>query len=274
MTDRVEIAGLNIYPVKACRGIARETLKLAATGFERDRHWMIVRPTGRFVTQRDLPRLALIETAVFAGGLRLAAPGMPEIEVEERTADASRDVVVWRDTCLGIDQGEPVAVWLTRFLGVELRLVAFDGKRERVINPQWTGTARAITEFSDAFAILAISEASLVDLNTRLARPLPMERFRTNVVLAGIGPYEEDRIDELRRDGVRLRFVKPCIRCSVTTTNQATGVVEGDEPLRTLKTYRWSKELSGIMFGQNAIVIDGVGRELKVGEQLDVIWRT
>jgi uncharacterized protein YcbX len=101
-----------------------------------------------------------------------------------------------------------------------------------------------------------------------------MERFRPNVVLAGLEPYGEDRIEELRGSGVRLRLVKPSIRCSITTTDQATGRLDGDEPLRTLKTYRWSKELLGIAFGQNAIVIEGAGRELKVGGELDIIWRT
>jgi uncharacterized protein YcbX len=274
MKARTRIAALSVYPVKSCRAIACDSLRLAAGGFERDRHWLIVRPDGRFVTQRELPRLAVIETALTANGLRLVAPGMPPIEVEERAAGESRQVVVWSDSCRAFDQGEAVAAWLARFLGAELRLVAFDARHERVSNPAWTGAARATTEFSDGFAILALSEASLEDLNGRLPRPLPMERFRPNVVLAGLEPYGEDRIEELRGSGVRLRLVKPSIRCSITTTDQATGRLDGDEPLRTLKTYRWSKELLGIAFGQNAIVIEGAGRELKVGGELDIIWRT
>jgi len=274
MTTSARIAALSIYPAKSCRGIVCNSLRLAASGFERDRHWMIVRRDGRFVTQRELPRLAVIETALTANGLRLAAPGMPSIEVEERAAGPSGEVVVWRDSCRAFDQGETVASWLTRFLGTELRLVAFDARHERVSNPVWTGAARATTEFTDGFAILAICEASLEDLNRRLARSLPMERFRPNIVLAGIDAYGEDRIDELRRAGVRLRVVKPCTRCSITTTDQATGAVDGDEPLRTLKTYRWSRELHGVMFGQNVIVIEGAGRELNVGDELDIIWRT
>jgi uncharacterized protein YcbX len=273
MPERARISGLNVYPVKSCRAIASPKLRLAQTGFERDRHWMIVRPGGRFVTQRELPRLALVTTAFTRNGLRLSAPGMPDIEVAERTDGAADPVVVWRDTCRAFDQGAAVSEWLTRFMGTELRLVAFDAGEERVSKPQWTGEIRALTQFADAFAILVISEASLADLNTRLAKPLPMERFRPNIVLDGLEPYDEDRIAELTLDGVRLRLVKPCDRCSVTTTNQSTGEVEGDEPLRTLKTYRWSKELKGVVFGQNVIVIEGAGRELKVGDELDIIWR-
>ena len=133
------------------------------------------------------------------------------------------DVVIWRDTCRGIDQGEAVAAWLTSFLGEQLRLVAFDGRRERVSSPQWTGATHAVTEFADAFALLAISEGSLADLNGRLTRALPMDRFRPNIVLAGIDAYDEDRIHELRLDGLCLRVVKPCMRCSITTTNQRDG---------------------------------------------------
>jgi uncharacterized protein len=273
MTDRARIAGLHVYPIKSCRGISRPALKLAATGFEQDRHWLIVRPDGRFVTQRELPRMALIEAALTPKGLRLAAPGMVGLEVPERTGAVSEPVVIWRDTCRAIDQGEAAAAWVTRYLGTDLRLVAFDSREERVSSPQWTGGTHAITQFADAFALLAISSASLDDLNRRLVRALPMERFRPNVVLDGLDAYAEDRIAELRRGGVRLRIVKPCARCSITTTNQVTGEVEGDEPLRTLKSYRWSKDLMGVLFGQNAIVVEGVGQELAVGEEFDIIWR-
>jgi uncharacterized protein YcbX len=273
MAQRARISGLNVYPVKSCRGIASASLRLAATGFERDRHWMIVRPGGRFVTQRELPRLALVRTGFTRDGLRLSAPGMADIEVPERTKGATQDVIVWRDTCRAIDQGAAVSEWLTRLLGTDLRLVAFDRAGERLCKPEWTGATRAVTQFADAFSILAISEGSLADLNTRLLKPLPMERFRPNIVLDGLEPYAEDRIAELALDGVRLRLVKPCDRCIVTTTNQSTGEVEGDEPLRTLKTYRWSKELKGVLFGQNGIVIEGAGRELRVGDEFDISWR-
>jgi uncharacterized protein YcbX len=273
MPKRARISALNVYPVKSCRGIASPALRLAMTGFERDRHWMIVRPGGRFVTQRELPRLALVTTALTQKGLRLSAPGMPDIEIAERTGGGAEEVVVWRDTCRAIDQGAAACEWLARFMGTELKLVAFDAGEERVSKPEWTGDTRALTQFADAFAILVIGEASLADLNTRLPKPLPMERFRPNIVLEGLEPYDEDRIAELTLDGVRLRLVKPCDRCSITTTNQSTGEVEGDEPLRTLKTYRWSKELKGVVFGQNAIVIAGAGRELHVGEEFGIAWR-
>ena len=273
MAAKAQIRALNVYPVKSCRGIASAALRLAATGFDRDRHWLIVRLSGRFVTQRELPRMALIATRLTASGLVLGAPAMPDLEVAERVDGPSIDVVIWKDSCHAVDQGDAAGAWLKKFLGTDLRLVAFDTRHERVSSPQWTQGVHAITQFADAFALLAIAGASLDDLNSRLARPLPMERFRPNIVLDGLNAYDEDRIAELHGDGVCLRVVKACTRCSITTTNQATGEVEGDEPLRTLKSYRYSKALKGVMFGQNAIVVEGAGRTLQVGEELDIIWR-
>lgn len=274
MADRARIAALYVYPVKSCRGIGSASLELARTGFLHDRHWLIVRPDGRFITQRELPHLALIDTVLIVNGVRLSAPGMSAIEVVKSPEGPSIEVVIWADACRGIDQGEAVAAWLTEFLGEPLRLVAFDDTRERVSSRQWTGATHAVTEFADAFALMAISESSLADLNGRLSRALPMDRFRPNIVLAGIDAYDEDRIHELRLDGVRLRAVKLCTRCSITTTDQKTAQVEGDEPLRTLKAYRWSKPLLGVAFGQNLIVVDGARRELRVGDELEISWRT
>jgi uncharacterized protein YcbX len=152
--------------------------------------------------------------------------------------------------------------------------VEFDPSAPRTCSPEWTQGIHAITEFSDGYPVLVISRASLEDLNSRLPKPLLMERFRPNLVIDGVEPYAEDRIHELRSDGLTLRVVKPCTRCSITTTDQQAGVVDGDEPLRTLKSYRFDRELRGVCFGQNAIVVDGVGQSLRVGQSLDVVWKS
>ena len=134
-------------------------------------------------------------------------------------------------------------------------------------SPEWTPATRAVTEFSDGFPILVISRASLAELNSRLPKPLPMERFRPNVVIDGVEAYDEDRIHELRAGEVTLRIVKPCTRCSITTTDQQAGAVDGVEPLKTLKEYRFDRELRGVAFGQNAIVgRTGLARRLRVGQ--------
>jgi uncharacterized protein YcbX len=267
------ISALNIYPVKSCRGIPLEEALIGDTGLADDRHWMLVRPNGRFVTQRELPRLALIGTSIAPGGLTLTAPGMAPISVARAADGAALAVTVWKFTGSGIDCGDDAAQWCSRFMETPLRLVRFDPHMPRECSVEWTGSARAITEFADGFPILVISRASLDELNSRLPKRLPMERFRPNVVIDEVAAFDEDRIHELRAAGVTLRLVKPCTRCSITTTDQQTGMVDGVEPLQTLKVYRHDRELQGVAFGQNAIIVNGAGSRLKVGQTLEVIWK-
>jgi uncharacterized protein len=264
MTAR--ITALNLYPVKSCRGIARESVRVTPTGLAHDRHWMLVRPNGRFVTQRELPRMALIATQVTEEGvLTLTAPGMPALTVS-RDGGPARPVTVWKFDGSGLDCGEEASAWASRFLETELSLVAFDPGQPRVCGPEWTKDVVAHTEFADGYPVLVISCASLADLNSRLEKPLPMERFRPNVVIDGVDAFDEDRMHELRVGGVTLRMVKNCVRCSITTTDQQAGAVDGQEPLRTLKSYRFDRELRGVVFGQNAIVVGGAGGVIRVGE--------
>lgn len=264
----ITITSLHVYPVKSCRGVDLDTAPLTETGLEHDREWMIVTPEGRFVTQREHPRLALIATSLDDRALHLTAPGEPGITVPFDFQGTSVEVTVWRDRCRAHDQGEVAARWLTGFLGRPLRLVRFDPAHRRPSDAAWTGGVDAVSQFSDGFPLLAISLASLADLNARLPSPLPMNRFRPNLVLDGLPPYGEDALHDLSVGRVRLRRVKPCMRCSITTTNQATGTVEGDEPLRTLKTYRWDAALRGVKFGQNLIVVTGGGERLRAGMEL------
>jgi uncharacterized protein YcbX len=266
------ISALNMYPVKSCRGIALESAQVTATGFAHDRHWMLVRPNGKFVTQRELPRMALIATRVTDGALTLSAPGMPDLSVPSADG-AARPVTVWKFEGRGIDCGAAAAAWVTLYLETDLSMVAFDASLPRVCGPEWTGDTTAITEFADGFPILVISRASLAELNSRLPSALPMERFRPNLVIDGVGAYDEDRIHELRVGAVALRLVKACARCSITTTDQQLGAVDGVEPLRTLKEYRFNRELRGVVFGQNAIVVSGAGQHLHVGDALQVTWK-
>jgi uncharacterized protein YcbX len=267
------LTDLHVYPIKSCRGIALESARLAATGLADDRHWMLVRPNGRFVTQRELPRMALVTTALNATGLTLHAPGMSAIEVSRQAGGESRAVTVWKFDGRGIDCGDSAAAWVSQYLETPLRLVRFDVHAPRVCSPDWTGDTQAFTEFSDGYPILVISRASLGELNSRLPKALPMERFRPNLVIDGVDAYDEDRMHELRAGPVTLRIVKPCARCSITTTDQQRGAVDGVEPLRTLKEYRFDPKLRGVLFGQNAIIVDGVGELLQVGQRFDVSWK-
>jgi hypothetical protein len=274
---KAAITDLNIYPVKSCRGMPVAAAEITRTGLLDDRHWMLVRPNGRFVTQRELPRMALIATRTGNDGLTLTAPGMPALNVPRVAPGDARPVTVWKFEGRGIDCGAEASEWVTKYLGTALSLVAFDVDTPRTCSPEWTQGLHSITEFSDGYPILVISRASLDDLNGRLAakshRPLPMERFRPNLVIDGVGAYDEDRIHELRSNGVVLRMVKPCTRCSITTTDQQIGAVDGVEPLATLKEYRFDRELKGVLFGQNAIIVGGVGQRLRVGDSFEISWK-
>lgn len=268
------ITALNIYPVKSCRGISVASVLMAPTGFQHDREWMIVREDGRFVTQREHPVLALIVPSLEPGFLVLRAPKGSELRIPLRHEGALTRVVVWRDTCLAFDAGDEAAQWLRHNLGHRLRLVRFNPDHRRLSSLDWTGGVEAPNYFTDGYPVLVISEASLADLNGRLEKSLPMNRFRPNLVVSGIDAYAEDIAHEFSTELVRLRAVKPCTRCIITTTDQASGSVDGHEPIRTLKTYRLSRNPPGVLFGQNLIVIDGTGQQLRVGETLDVSWKS
>lgn len=268
------IQSLYIYPVKSCSGVAVERAVVTERGFEHDREWMIVGADDlRFLTQREEPRLALIETRLDAGALVLTAPGSGSLAIDASAEGEWIEVLCWRDRCAAFDLGAQPAQWLSEFLRRPVRLVRFDRRHRRASDPSWTHEVEALNKFSDGFPWLVLSQASLDDLNTRLAVPVPMNRFRPNIVLGDVPAFAEDRIYELDWDGVRLRLVKPCTRCAITTTDQSTGERHSDEPLRTLRSYRFSKKPMGVLFGQNAILMAGAGRELRTGQQATAAWK-
>jgi uncharacterized protein YcbX len=270
MSMSARIAALHYYPVKSARGVELERALLTIAGFEDDRRWMLVTNAGRFITQRELPRLALIKPQMSPDALLLTAPQLPQISIPLSRQGPLRSVTVWRDQFEAFDEGHDVAAWLYAVLGRQCRLVRFDSSHRRLSERAWTGDIEAENRFSDGFPILAVNAASLTDLNSRLASPLPMNRFRPNIVLDGLQPYDEDRIDELHGDGVRLRLVKACTRCRITLTDQNTGEVDGEEPLRTLQSYRYDALLHGVCFGQNVIVVEGAGATLRRGQSLEI----
>lgn len=267
------LSSLHVYPLKSARGFAREREIATRRGLQGDRRFMLVTPEGHFITQREQPRLALLVPHVNEQRLRLEAPGRTALELELAPAGFACTVQIWKDRCQAQDLGPCAAGWVSDYLGSPCRLVRFDDAYQRLSNPQWCQGIEAPTRFSDGFPFLVIGTASLADLNQRLAVPLPMNRFRPSLVIEGWEPYAEDRIDELQIGSVRLKLVKPCARCRITATDQMSGVFEGEEPLRTLKSYRMDHALHGVMFGQNAILIEGDGEPLRCGEAVTVRWK-
>jgi uncharacterized protein YcbX len=267
------ITALRVYPVKGCRGIDLQNALLTERGFEWDRHWMFVDERGRFFTQRELPGLARIDAIVEGSVLRLEASGHPPLlcPVDEHGAEVR--VTVWSDTCLARANRVDTRAWLRAVTGTPGQLVRAIPEHARVSNSTYTGPRRAEYFFADAFALLLANEASLAELNRRLEEPLPMGRFRPNIVVSGLEAFAEDRIDAFRAGAIELKCVKPCTRCIVTTTDQQSGERRGNEPLRTLRSFRWSPALKGVAFGVNAIVIAGAGLRLAVKADLTIVPR-
>ena len=254
---------------------------------------MIVEPpsAGRpamFVTQREYPRLALVGTRLDDQALVLSAPGAADLVIAfglapDSAPDADRprvSAVVWRDTVPAIDEGDAAAEWISAFIGLKLRLVRFDPAFRRLSNRAYAGDSGAHTAFADGYPVLVIGSASLTELNGRLgsrgADALPMNRFRPNIVIDGLDAYDEDHLSTIDiGDGVRLRFVKPCVRCRITTTDQETAqVADGldNEPLATLASYRIDSRLDGVTFGVNAIVERGAGAPITRGAVVGIEW--
>jgi hypothetical protein len=267
------IASLHCYPLKSARGVDLAEAQLTPAGIAHDRRWMVVTLEGRFITQRELPRLALLRPLLADGELTLLGPAAEPLHLPLEQPHRRVPVQIWKDECPGLDEGDAAAHWLQQLLQRDCRLVRFDPQHRRLSSRSWTGSLEAENRFSDGFPLLVIGRASLADLNSRLDKPLPMNRFRPNIVLDGLGPYEEDQIDELFCDELRLRIVKPCARCRITTTDQDTGEHDGEEPLRTLKGYRFDQALHGVSFGQNTVIVEGLNARLRCGQALQVRWR-
>ncbi len=256
----VQLTGLFVYPVKGARGISLREADVDARGLAHDRRFMVVDAAGTYVTQRGAPRLALLETAIEGGHLRLRALG-DAARVPLSPQGARRRVVVWDDTCEAVDCGDDAARIVSALVGSPSRVVHMPDDVVRPVDPAYAAPGDRVG-FADGFPLLVTTEASLADLNARLERPVPMDRFRPNVVLDGEGPFDEDLYTTLRVGSLHLRMPKRCARCVVTTVDQATAEVS-KEPLRTLATFRTADR--GVYFGQNAIP-DAPG-VLRVGDE-------
>ena len=276
------VSRLFLYPVKGCRGIELRSATLAATGLEvdgiGDREWLIVDADGEFLSQRELPKMALIETRMTPSSLRLKAPGMLQLEVPFESEGDVVQVRVWDDRIAAVTQGEIADAWLGNYLGMPARLVRFDPEHTRLASHAFTGKVDAPFKFADGYPLLVTSDASLADLNARLARQghaaVGHERFRPNLVLAGIESFDEDYVKTLRIGDAELRPVKPCARCSVPGVDPATGEPGQAVPdLLAQFRRRDSGPVTGVMFGVNAIVTAGAGSTLRAGDAVEVELR-
>jgi uncharacterized protein YcbX len=243
-----------------------------------DREWAVVGPDGVVLTQREHPRMALIVPKLKSETLELRAPGMLRLEIPLGLPDPDTaptlQVQVWEDSVLAYDCDETTATWFTRFLGVPCRLARFYANAKRSTSGKWTNGELHPTLFSDGYPILVIGTGSLQDLNEKLAgagrAPLPMNRFRPNIVVGDIEPFEEDYTETFAIGDALLKPVKPCPRCPMPSIDQSTGEF-GPDPLDILQGYRAREEVEGaICFGMNVVVLQGEGQQLKVGQEIGV----
>ncbi len=274
MSDlHVSLESVHVYPVKSCAGVSPASALLDETGFDLDRAWMVVDAAGRFVSQRELPRMALVRTTLKSEELVLRAPGMLALHVALDRVEQPTEAEVWNDRVAAFDMGPLCAQWFSDFLGQPLRLVRFDPDARRLASREWTGAIEAPTSFQDGFPLLVVSTASLGELNRRLALagepPVAMRRFRPNLVLSGLEANGEDQIDEIvfttDEGPVRLKCVKPCARCPIPDVDPESGV-PGHAVGDTLSIYRGHPRMGGaVTFGINAVIVEGVGRMLVAG---------
>jgi uncharacterized protein YcbX len=263
----MRVAQIHVFPVKSLSGFSPQQAVVRPWGLAGDRRFMVVRPDGGFLTQRDFPAMAVIGAAILPEGLRLSAVG--RAPVAAMPEGAPFEVAVWKDRVLANGCGAAADGWLSEVLNTPCRLVYLDDPGRRKIAAAWRQGEESVS-FADGFPVLLTSLESLEDLNARMAQPVGISRFRGNIVVEGAAAWDEDFWGVVRVGSVRFRVAKPCERCVVTTVEQETGTrPDKTEPLRTLATFR--RDARGVMFGQNLIPLEE--GEIEVGDAVEVLER-
>jgi uncharacterized protein YcbX len=277
----VRLVELHVFPLKGARGIALDRADVLAGGLRHDRRLMLLDARGEFMTQRQHPKLALVTTAFVPGhggpdsapaGLSIATPGADPIEIDlaPSTTKARRTVRIWDDDVAAVDVTGPVVTALSDYLGERCSLVYMPDDVVRPVEAPY-GAPGDRVGFADAYPVLLATRASLAELNARLDAPVPMNRFRPNLVVEGGEPYAEEQYPRVRIGSLTFRMPKRCSRCNVTLVDQATAAI-GKEPLRTLARYR--TVANNVYFAQN-LIPDGLegGRAatLSVGDDVSYL---
>ncbi|MBV2180553.1 MAG: MOSC N-terminal beta barrel domain-containing protein [Castellaniella sp.] len=286
-TMRLAIHSIYSYPVKSCAGIRHDRVRVSGSGLEHDRQWVIVDAQGIFMTQRQHPRMVLIQPDPQANGLWLRAPGQSDCFVPITGTELSPvPVTIFSADTLGADQGDEAARWLSGFLGIACRLLRVHPQAHRLASmrhvTQWIQTHpdwpqsflpvdRHAFAFADGFPFLVANQHSLEQLNGQLQEdghtPVDMIRFRPNIVLQGLEPYDEDHLAGFRTGDLGFAFVKPCARCPIPNVDPLTGRT-APEPGRTLARHRQFEQ--GVLFGVNAIAALPDGEQwLSVGDTIE-----
>ncbi len=264
----LQISNLYIYPIKSLGGIEVQNVELTDRGLALDRRWMLVDEHNQFLTQRSFPQMALLKTAFKENKLIVFEKDNEEdaLTLDLEPVNGNNILVdVWDDHCEAQQVSTTADVWFSDKLRRNVKLVYMPDTSRRKVDEKYA-LHDDITSFSDGYPVLLIGQASLDDLNYRLDQPVPMNRFRPNIVFTGGLPYQEDEMKHFKINDLDFYGVKPCGRCVMTTINQDTGAA-GKEPLKTLSMYRTAN--NKVNFGQN-ILHTGFGR-INVGDEIRLI---
>jgi len=268
-TPRIELTGIYIYPVKSLRGVRLEDAPLENGRLVGDRNWLLVDSFGRFMHQRDYAQMTRVEARITRGGIVVRTDGRAALEIERPdfsriSTDTITHVRLWRRSAPVIAVGREADAWFTRALGVPCRLMAFVPGAAALNVPSY----EIHSSLQDATPFHLTAEESLADLNARMAAPIPMNRFRPNLVVRGAAPYAEDDWKTIAIGETTLRWIKPCTRCVATTTDQETGERSSRDPLLTLARYR--RVGPEVAFG-HYLAPETWGERLRVGDRVTVL---
>lgn len=265
------LASIHIYPLKSGAPLTLPESTVQTRGLINDRRWMIVDAGGKFVTGRQQSRLTLIRALADDAGLALTAPGMPALHVAAPTHGARVDTAVWGAAVMPLLADASAHDWISTYLGAPHRLVHMDAACARPMKAKYDGRYGNDDDevsLADGFPLLLISQGSLDLLNSKLAQPVPILRFRPNLVVAGTEPHAEDDWKRIRVGACEFDVLKPCTRCVFTTVDFERGERDpSGEPLRTLAKYRRTPD--GVTFGQN-LIPRKLG-SLRVGDRVEVL---
>jgi uncharacterized protein YcbX len=291
----MHISEINIYPIKSLKGISLENSHVEKRGLRYDRRWMLVDPDGMFFTQREVPQMATVTVDVLNGGLGVSAEGYGSLEIPFEPDRGEREsVTVWDSTFVAETYLGPMNEWFSEVLSKKCKLVRMPDNGTRHVNERFDQGEDTMS-FADGYPLLLIGEGSLAEVNERLhdiyhdeeygeKLPLPMNRFRPNLVVQGSDPFEEDGWSKIRVGEAIFRVPKPCARCVMTTVDQVRGEFDGKEPLKTIASFRMAKvafpntfEVLGqgptaVLFGEN-LIPDNPGASIKLGDEIEVLER-
>jgi uncharacterized protein YcbX len=269
----MQLSEINIYPIKSLGGISLNESVVEEKGLQYDRRWMLVDEKGMFFTQREFPKMAILKVSLENDGLKVVLEN-ESIEIPfEPDSNDKMNVTVWGSKCKGISYSEAINRWFSDNLQLNCKLVVMPEDSRRKVSPFYAVRKfEDVVSFADGYPVLLIGEGSLNDLNNRLFDPIPMNRFRPNLVVKDSEAFAEDTWKKIKIGDAIFHLVKPCARCVMTTIDQKTGISDGKEPLKTLSTYRLvkSKGESKINFGQN-LIAENFGFSVKLGDKVEIL---